>query len=184
MGCCKHSSHYLLILEKVVSIFFKNTPERFALRGIHDTKFSKKDEEPSIKIYLINPMTDIHLYEQTFHTLPPLSVYPDMIESLKITSCHELYEIKEFPPHLISLTITDCPIKVLPPFPRTLRVLILKDCGIQRLPPLLHTSLWIFCCKNTSLDRIPDLPSTVEILHVEDVTMNQLSKQLHKAHVS
>jgi hypothetical protein len=48
---------------------------------------------------------------------------------------------------------------------------------------LLHTSLWIFCCKNTSLDRIPDLPSTVEILHVEDVTMNQLSKQLNKTHV-
>jgi len=126
----------------------------------------------------INWMTDIHIFDQTFETLPPT------IESLKITSCHELYEIKEFPPRLISLTITDCPIKVLPPFPHTLRVLILKDCGIQRLPPLLHTSLWIFCCKNTCLDRIPDLPSTVEILNVQDVTINQLSKQLHNTHVS
>lgn len=132
-----------------------------------------------IIIYMfINWMTDIHLYEQTFHTLPPLSVYPDMIESLKITSCHELYEIKEFPPRLISLTIEDCPIMYLPPFPRTLRVLILKDCGIQHLPPLLHTSLWILCCKNTCLDSIPDLPRTVEILNVQDVSLNRLSKKL------
>jgi len=137
-----------------------------------------------IIIYMfINWMTDIHLYEQTFHTLPPLSVYPDTIESLKITSCRELYEIKEFPPHLISLTITDCPIMHLPPFPHTLRVLILKDCGIQILPPLLHTSLWILCCKNTELNHIPDLPRTVEILNVQDITMKQLSKQLHKIHV-
>lgn len=131
----------------------------------------------------INWMTDIHLHDQTFHTLPPLSVYPDMIESLKITSCHELYEIKEFPPHLISLTVEDCPIMHLPPFPHTLRVLILKDCGIQILPPLLHTSLWILCCKNTELNHIPDLPRTVEILNVQDITMKQLSKQLHKIHV-
>ena len=123
-------------------------------------------------------MTDIHLFHQTFHTLPPLGIYPDMIESLKITSCHELYEIKEFPPRLISLTIEDCPIMRLPPIPRTLRVLILKDCGIQILPPLLQTSLWILCCKNTSLDSIPDLPLTVEILNVQDVTLKQLYKKL------
>jgi hypothetical protein len=123
-------------------------------------------------------MTDIHIFEQTFHTLPPLSVYPDMIESLKITSCHELYEIKEFPPRLISLTIEDCPIMHLPPFPCTLRVLILKDCGIHILPPLLHTSLWILCCKNTELNHIPDLPRTVEILNIQDITMKQLSKKL------
>jgi hypothetical protein len=48
---------------------------------------------------------------------------------------------------------------------------------------LLHTSLWILCCKNTCLDNIPDLPCTVEILNVQDVSLNQLSKQLNKTHV-
>jgi len=68
---------------------------------------------------------------------------------------------------------------MLPSFPASLRVLCIEDCQMRQLPSLHHTALRIFCCKNTPLETMPFLPSTVEIIN-EDITLNLLTRQFEK----
>ena len=124
----------------------------------------------------------INRMERTFFDSPIeiIKELPKDVESITIISCSELFEIVSFPPGLISLSIRDCPIRLLPPVPASLRVLCIEDCQLRQLPSLHHTALRIFCCKNTPLYAIPALPSTVEILNAEDVTFNLLTHQFEK----
>ena len=84
----------------------------------------------------------------------------------------------QFPEDILKLTIENVDTPITASLPSNLGVLIFKHNSVP-LPPLSHTKLTFLDCNNNSLDELPEVPSSLEVLHCRDNNLTTLPDLSH-----